>query len=432
MVGPAADAPEGPDEEWAALEVELSERCLNRRHELTQTTLDDGTVTRCVLIPQGPDLVDLPLSNIGHARRLLAIGFERYSYLAGYDAIWSLENRLIECSIRDLGDLIAPARWLWRRITGQDQEGDDIQAIELTGQGPLADVTIRLGNPSAAFTAMAPRRLPGRSGMSIAITGVGAATHDQALETMVRVADSVFFQLDATTGVALGPVRRRERARMPRRVPHPAASLVFPRCEYNHEPLSLYWYGMSARRLPLLQYHAFYQAIEFFFPVHTAAEATNRIRNILRNPAFRVESDTEIARLISAAGPAINSRQSERSSLKAVLLACLDEQAVRAFLEEDEARCDFIGRKTGISDKLVQLRNLQVDLREQLALRIYDIRCKIVHTKMEDDDEDTYLLPFSASVDELLYDIEILQYVARHVIAASGTALQITPAGREQ
>jgi hypothetical protein len=52
-----------------------------------------------------------------------------------------------------------------------------------------------------------------------------------------------------------------------------------PRTTYDHEPMSLYWYARQARGVPLLEFLAYYQCIEFYFPTYAEAEAQKRVRN---------------------------------------------------------------------------------------------------------------------------------------------------------
>ncbi|OJY04249.1 MAG: hypothetical protein BGP04_02195 [Rhizobiales bacterium 62-17] len=59
-----------------------------------------------------------------------------------------------------------------------------------------------------------------------------------------------------------------------------------------------------------------------------------------------------------------------------------------------------------------------------MADRIYDIRCKIVHTKNEHaDGEFPMILPFSEDADYLLHDIDLVEFVARSVLVASSDEL---------
>jgi hypothetical protein len=59
--------------------------------------------------------------------------------------------------------------------------------------------------------------------------------------------------------------------------------------------------------------------------------------------------------------------------------------------------------------------------------RIYDIRCKVVHTKsLEDGGGEDMILPFSKEADLLIDDVELIQFLARRVLIASSAPLKIS------
>lgn len=65
-------------------------------------------------------------------------------------------------------------------------------------------------------------------------------------------------------------------------------------------------------------------------------------------------------------------------------------------------------------------------MRAPVADLIYDIRCKIVHTKGENyEGEVELLLPFSKEAELLFFDIQLIKYVARKVLIAAGAQLSL-------
>jgi hypothetical protein len=95
-------------------------------------------------------------------------------------------------------------------------------------------------------------------------------------------------------------------------------------------------------------------------------------------------------------------------------------------LTETEERTGFFSNKQkGLTNHKLPIENVDADLRNDVADLIYDIRCKIVHTKGEGHEGDVkLLLPFSQEADLLFYDIELLQYVARLVLIAASSPLR--------
>jgi hypothetical protein len=134
---------------------------------------------------------------------------------------------------------------------------------------------------------------------SLTVRGVALKNHDDAREVLESYGNALLFQIDAKLGVSLQLVR--ERRREPVRLRRPrrgtGADLMFPQILYDHEPMSLYWYGRAAVGMPLLQFLAYYQVVEFYFPVYVQAEIRRRLKNILKDPAFTPHSDSQLSRL---------------------------------------------------------------------------------------------------------------------------------------
>ena len=177
--------------------------------------------------------------------------------------------------------------------------------------------------------------------------------------------------------------------------------------EYDEIPVSLYWYARSATGMPLLQYLAYYQVIEFYYPTYSQAEARKRIKNILKDPAFRPDKDADIGKILSL----FNYRGrlgDEKTQLKATISECVSIEDLRNFISSDDNRRDFFQSKhKGISTNKILLENENVDLITQVCNRVYDIRCKIVLTKEESHGETLdILLPYSKEAEQLIYDID--------------------------
>ena len=167
--------------------------------------------------------------------------------------------------------------------------------------------------------------------------------------------------------------------------------------------------------MPLLQFLAFYQVIEFYFPTYSRAEATRKLKSILKDPTFRGDRDADIAKLLSSIQVTRSGAYGdERSQLRATLLECTDSDGLREFLESDPTRRDFYMAKGKGSYHKIPLTSQTADLRGDIAERMYDIRCKIVHTKNDvADAEGEILLPFSTEAEQLFFDIELAQHLAQ-------------------
>src|SRR5262249_41635905 len=99
---------------------------------------------------------------------------------------------------------------------------------------------------------------------------------------------------------------------------------------------------------------------------------------------------------------------------------------LRRFLTESDDRAEFFSNKQkGLTNHKLPIANKEADLRNDVADLIYDIRCKIVHTKGDGYEGDLeLLLPFSKEAELLFHDIELLQYIARQVLISASSPLR--------
>jgi hypothetical protein len=178
--------------------------------------------------------------------------------------------------------------------------------------------------------------------------------------------------------------------------------------------------------MPLLRYLAFYQSIEFYFPRYSQTEVRKRISAILKQPTFRLYRDDDVDRLISVIQLGRSGGLgSERSQLRAVVNECVGADEMRKYLTGTKDREEhFSGKGPKSKYYKIPIASKNADVRNDVADRIYDIRCKIVHTKNDDSDSDfPMILPFSDDADHLLHDIDLVEYVARSVLVFSSEEL---------
>jgi hypothetical protein len=407
---------------------ELQERC----NAASNISLEEGEVegdTYFVIgIPCGREKRWLYAHNLEDIKRLLAVPFEQYVFLGNYIAICSYKEGIIEAEINNLLGFQLAYRGLLELIFPRG-ESREYFTIELTNQrksskerikiGPMSDVlyALREKDKPSSFISYAP---------TLSIEGIQVSRHDQALDLLEQIAHAVFFQIDLSMNLPLG-IRRieKQRCRRLRKIPIRRLDLQFPLNEYDKEPMTLYWYARNVSEMPLLQFLAYYQVIEFYFPVYSQNKARREIRRILKNPTFRPDRDTDVSQILAVAKTSIN--LDERSQLRATLQECFDSDQLRAFLTANEERKEFFSRRKSLTENVMPLKDINADIRNSVAERIYDIRCKIVHTKStERSGESKLLLPFSKEAELLNFDIELVQHVARQVLIAASIPLDLS------
>jgi hypothetical protein len=248
---------------------------------------------------------------------------------------------------------------------------------------------------------------------------------DQLEAQIEKLSSSFFFDLDANFDMAQTLVRRKKFVVVPK--PETStSSFPFPTNFYMPEPMALYLYGRTSPGLPLVEFLAYYQCLEFFFPIYANKEAVTRLRSQIANPRFRLFEDDSLIRAIASITHLTSHRSTERELLRLVLRVACTEESIRTFIESNSALQDhFCAKNQSLSgvDRIL-LGNGAEDLRDQVARRIYQIRCRIVHTKSDGgDDAIDLLLPTSKEVRSLSPDLAIVRLLAKQVLIANAQPL---------
>jgi hypothetical protein len=381
-------------------------------------------------IPAGRNKRVLGIYTEPAADALLALSFEKYRFLAGYEAICCYEERSIEAGLRTTNGMAS--QFILQRLANQPWTLGSMKVgpIELSPpESSHGRPAIEIGPCSAEFMVFgrAASSVLGRAApITIKLRGARATQHDQALSELRSYADSLFFQIDMLHGSTFILERERRRRLSPPTRRPAAVQLAYPMTHYNEEAISLYWYAKSAIGMPLLRFLAFYQSIEFYFPRYSQTEARKRVGAIIKHPTFRPYRDDDLDRLISAIQlERSGGRGSERSQLRTVVSECISAEQIREYLLSSKEREEhFSGRTPKAKYHKISLQNKNADLRNDVADRLYDIRCKIVHTKNEHaEDELRMILPFSEDAEYLLHDIDLVEFVARNVLVSSSGEL---------
>lgn len=406
-------------EDFAACFRALQERCDAAKIGLKQTEYD-GHVAIVLSLRCGRETRDIEIIDQQELPGLLALPFDEFSYLSGLEAIWSSQGNYVELLL-DPGAGMGPAE-MFKKLFGVSwRDALELEPIKIDGGG---GVHIEIGLASDVFQSINEIVRP-RS-VTMKLRGVPVRGHDLVLEYLKRLGGALLFQIELVTGV--GMLMKRHRIRRRRKYDDEVElplDLKFPDREFDEAPLSLYWYARSAAGMPLLQYLAYYQVIEYYFPLYSQYEAHKRLKQMLKNPAFRSDRDSDVSRLLTAIQISRNgSFGDERAQLKSTIDQCVDEGDLREFLSMDDQRKQFFLEKSKLVSGKLSIDRAGSELRSEVALRVYEIRCKIVHTKSDSRDGDLeLLLPFSKEADLMHYDIELAQFLAQQVLVAGSRSI---------
>lgn len=395
----------------------LKSRCESSKVLFEQIKDEDGDHYGRLRFPDGKNTRTVSIYGVSKADALLGFEFENYRFIPGYEAIGSYKEKYIEASV---GTTSVGWQFLWRRLTGGDQNRTSI-VIDPPSGGSVGP-TLELGPASKEFQALRRSGIPSR--LTIKLRNSRSTQNDSALNELKSYTDSLFFQIDKLHGSTFVLDReRRIRTNPLRRKNSPDVDITYPTAHYNPDAMSLYYYALSARGLPLLKFLAFYQTIEFYFPRYSQAEARKRLGSILKSPTFRSYRDDDLDRVLAAIrlgrGGGFGD---EKSQLRSVISECVSAEELRTYLTSEPDREEHFLKSKRYSKIPIASKN--ADLRNETADRIYDIRCNIVHTKADSQDGDLpMLLPFSDDAQYLTHDIDLVQFLASAVLISSSSEL---------
>jgi|TARA_R110002126_G_scaffold290086_1_gene446349 hypothetical protein len=356
------------------------------------------------------------------------INFLDYRFIEGYEAIWSQEHDVIECEIE------LPQRgFVFDRIFRSNK--DVSEAGKLIIDTHLTNVKVELSEVSYEFHLLDIYKDTARSrpmmdierfdrrknwATSLKITGVNVTSHDKAKEIIETIFASICFQFDCKTNLPL--MLAVERSFSSVKTDNSATEnleLTAVNQKYDTEALSLYWYAQSSIGMPLLQYLALYQVIEFYYPIYSELAAQKKVANTLKDPCFNSHNEKDIARIFNIVKSASSAR-SELSQLESTFRECIDVSLLRDWLKSENNREEYFRSKNAVklSEYQVNSNADDGDLLKQVWQRFYNIRCRIVHTKGAEGELDV-LHPQSKEVKNLGYDIELANFLAHRVLISS-------------
>jgi hypothetical protein len=417
-------------------------------------TRDEETVSTgiTVLLPAGKRYRELHIRNSLAAHAFLGIQFEKIFAVDNYRGLYVPAEGRIEA-------VLEVPTWASMRLelcfgkTGRPghfvslvgEESADAQSCLVTSrskQGPLEGCVVSIGSSSRTLAildmlARTPDVQLGESGLNapwaVTIAGVPAPDHERAVGYLEGLANALLLQIDTRWGILMRLARCRDD--VTRRGEWPSAvctsELLFPTHQYDCNGVSLFWYAREAGRQPLLQYVAYYNVLEYFFPLYTQRAATSEVQRVLKDPTFNPDKAADVARVLGAAHKhvAIRGFGDDKAGLRETIEYCVSKDDLIDFLTCDAARREFFNSKE--SNRIAQTKLKPTgesgQLISDIASRIYEIRCRIVHTKGSDPANNHLppLFPFSDQVEFLTRDLELIEFVARRVVFASGSVLSL-------
>jgi vacuolar-type H+-ATPase subunit H len=365
--------------------------------------------------------------DVASARVLLSIDVSAWRSLQRYDGIWSEPEGVVEIALR--GERFGPSpSHLLRRLSANSSSRADVDpeasGIELTDEATR--IMLRIGPASEVAHALLslPNR-PRRRFLTVRLSNVAVSTADTADELAERVADALSLDLDLTLGVSLMPQRLENRDLARRRSVRRGGPFTFPRNSYPHAPILLYQAGRDRATAPLIRYWSLYQVLEYFFPKHSQAQALRQLARHLRSPSFNAHHDEDVLRAVQLATAAGKGSGSEEDQLVTTLRAITTPVEILNFAEEGGITDHLEDRRSELTNRNLKLSTGD-ELLVQLGQRIYDIRCRIVHSKGGSQrDGGPGLLPGTHHDDLIRIELPLMEYLAQQALVSAAEPLSL-------
>ncbi len=428
--------------------TEIKEKLDNSKieYEIIKPTLSSFSEKLKFNIPAGRENNEcLLVLTEKHISRALNSEFEKYKFIQGYEAIWSQEKNIVEAEISSPDSKYGNRFFekLYEYIIKPDEVDDneeDEEGINEFNLPSYEGMEISIGYSSNEFAVLLGCRNGGfirflSRKITIKIKNTTKKTHDSIKELLEKISNSLFFQIDLSFEISLRLQSQRENfkernLKIKRRhmLIDREATISEPKYEYDNEPISIYWYAKESKSMPIFQFLAFYQTIEFYFPIYSSLDAKLKIQSLIKDPRFNPNRDTDITKIISTIKTSSSGKSfgNEREQLKATIKACIDKSEMKSFFYIDDNRFKFFSENKGkdISKQKISLKNENADLISEISERIYQIRCRIVHSKASADEMEV-LLPYSNAINKLNFDIELIEFISRKVLIASSRPISI-------
>jgi len=376
-----------------------------------------------ISIQKGGGKSGIYVFGVDAAKALLDSDFEKYAFVEGYAEaiVRSIGPRASKTVV--LGRLAGAKNYNDCRRIMWGKRGMDVR-MELPESGK--GVRMSIGSTSKALRAMVRFHVEAGANLSVRVEGLEVSSSQEIGEQLGRLVNSMFFELRKKRGIELF-VRKEHGVEAFTWESNPWVggkeewNLEFPELEYDKEAIELYWHAVSAYRMPLLQYLGYYQVLEFYFSKYSA----------LKDGASEVRVDKSTVERGACVSGKVRRGISEKDLLCRTVRGCISREELMSKLSNPLLKMYFDNAPNNVSKLYRTVSQFGVsgddegiDIREQLAERIYDIRCRIVHTK--EGDRRGRILPFTEEEKLLqMFDLHMVAGLADNVLIAHGRRLSV-------
>lgn len=248
-----------------------------------------------------------------------------------------------------------------------------------------------------------------------------------ALLIAEELARSLLFEVAASLRTSTNLIQRMARGSHFARIASRPAALRFPVARFNDQAAALFQLASDRFNQTVLnRYILYYQSVEYYLPLHDRRAAIQQIRRALHSPLFNLSDDEDVLSLVGVLGR--QSSKSERESFVELVADSVGSERITNWLTQLERSVPDHFTKRGPIKHVTTLssKDTSRDIVKQVANRIYDIRCRVVHSKAGGGKEGIEaIFPGDREANAMQPDLELLRVVAIEVISAFGSPLTL-------
>jgi hypothetical protein len=138
----------------------------------------------------------------------------------------------------------------------------------------------------------------------------------------------------------------------------------------------------------------------------------------LKDPVFSADDENDIGKIVACVSGKLGRYVSENDLLRDTIRECVSEEEMVSEVSAEVLKEYFKKDYRIVSPFRVSEENKEKEVREQVGERIYDIRCRIVHTK--EDDKRGRIIPFTREAALLReFDLPMIEGIVNKVLIAN-------------
>jgi len=253
--------------------------------------------------------------------------------------------------------------------------------------------------------------------------GQGVSISEQEVREMLF---SVLFDIEYTYDISLDTVKydsviRRAFKRNLEEIPSDRINLVYKK--YTPELIEYFHTAEKVDYLPF-KYICYFHIIEYFMDKTAYIVAAKKVKQLLLKPDFHASSNKYINDAINIFKKENDKYQTDVVKVNRVFKEFVDKDGILSYIKELELDSHFSSEVKLESDKNFSLSKVRFDNDNEfyntLSRRIYSLRCSIVHSNPDfDENKAIPFIPTENNLFELRKEIELIKYIAKNIIATS-------------